>query len=124
MLRRGSKACEKVRDLLTDRCLIDDIRKLSPHPTSSLESNHSVVNHFVPKLLAFSHVRIYCRCNIVVIKFTLTDCCNENFRRQPAITKDGKERIKFYFPKAKQCECTPKITPVQPTYGKLHFYLC
>ena len=47
---------------------------------------------------------------------------NENFGRQQAITKDGKERIKFYFPKVKQGECTPKIVPVQPTYRKLNFH--
>jgi len=49
---------------------------------------------------------------------------NENFGRQQAIIKDGKKRIKFYFLKAKQGECTPKIVPVQPTYSKLHFDLC
>ena len=43
---------------------------------------------------------------------------NENFAREQAITKSGKERIKFYYPKAKQEECTPKIVPVPPTYSK------
>ena len=41
---------------------------------------------------------------------------NENFGRQQAIINDGKKRIKFFFLKAKQGECTPKIVPVQPTY--------
>ena len=58
----GSKACEKVSDLITNKQLLADVRKLSSHhQTSSFESYHSVVNHFAPKLLAFSYVGIYCR---------------------------------------------------------------
>ena len=58
----GSKACEKVSDIISNNRLMEDVRKLSPHhQTSSLESYHSVVNHFAPKLLAFSYVGIYCR---------------------------------------------------------------
>jgi len=56
----------------------------------------------------------YYRLLIAVMHF------NENFGREQAVTKAGKERIKFYYPKAKQGECTPKIVPVQPTYSKSH----
>jgi len=50
---------------------------------------------------------------------------NKNFRRQQAITKAGKEKIKFYFPKAKQGECTPKLVPLQPgIVRKSHKNLC
>jgi len=58
----GSKAYGKLSDIVLSNRLIKDIAKLSPHyQTSSLESYHSVVNHFAPKQLAFSYTGIYCR---------------------------------------------------------------
>ena len=61
-LTTGSKACEKLRDIVSSKYLIKDMRKLSfYYQTSNLESYHSVVNHFAPKLLAFSHTGIHCR---------------------------------------------------------------
>ena len=51
----GSKACEKLEDVVLSKYLINDMRKLSSyHQTSSVESYHSMVNHFAPELLAFS----------------------------------------------------------------------
>ena len=65
----GSKAYEKLSDVVLNNTLTKDIGKLSPHyQTSSLESYHSVVNHFAPKLMAFSHTGIYCRypCSLII----------------------------------------------------------
>ena len=57
-----SKAYEKLSDVVLNNRLMKDVAKLSPHhQTSSLESYHSVVNHFAPKLLVFSHTGMYCR---------------------------------------------------------------
>ena len=57
----GSKAYEKLSDVVLNK-LMKDVMKLSPHhQTSSLESYHSVLNHFAPKLLGFSYTGIYCR---------------------------------------------------------------
>jgi len=54
-----SKASEKLNDMVTNTRLTD-MKKLSPtHQTSSLEAYHSVINHFAPKLLAFSYCGIY-----------------------------------------------------------------
>ena len=77
----GSKAYEKLSDILLNKRLYNDLEKLSPvyhtssleayhsivNQTSSLEAYHSVVNHFAPKLLAFSYTGIYCRCIVFVI---------------------------------------------------------
>ena len=50
----GSKAYEKLSDIILNKRLYNDLKKLSPvHQTSGLEAHHSVVNHFAPKLLAF-----------------------------------------------------------------------
>ena len=58
----GGKAYEKLSDVVLSKSLMKDIKKLSPHhQTSSLESYHSVVNHFAPKQLVFSYTGMYCR---------------------------------------------------------------
>ena len=58
----GNKAFEQLSDVMSSKHLLADIKKLSPSKqTSSLESYHSVLNHFAPKLLAFSYVGMHCR---------------------------------------------------------------
>ena len=62
MLISGSKPCELLSDIILNKQLLEDIKKLSPsHQTSSLESYHSVINHFAPKLLGFSYMGMHCR---------------------------------------------------------------
>ena len=61
-IQLGTKASEKLYDIICNTRLLADVRKLSPQQqTSSLESYHSVVNHFAPKLLAFSYIGMHCR---------------------------------------------------------------
>ena len=48
---------------------------------------------------------------------------NENYNREQAKTKDGKERIKIVFPKQKRGEFTPKPVPVSKTYRKLFTFV-
>jgi len=56
------KSMQKLYDIICNARLLTDIKKFSPKKqTSSLESYHSVVNHFMPKLLGFFHVRMHCR---------------------------------------------------------------
>ena len=50
-----TKASEKLSALLTSNHLCNDMVKLSPkYQTSSVESSHNVIIHFVPKSVAFS----------------------------------------------------------------------
>ena len=52
----GTQPYENLRELLTKKSLLKDIRQMSgQHATSSLEAFHSVQNHFAAKLLAFSY---------------------------------------------------------------------
>ena len=57
MSHAGSKAYEKLSDVVLNSRLMKDIAKLSPHhQTSTLESYHSVINHFAPKTVGiFTH---------------------------------------------------------------------
>ena len=58
----GSKASEKLDGVVTNTRLLQDMKKLSPlYQISSLEAYHSVVNHFAPKLLAFSDNGMHAR---------------------------------------------------------------
>ena len=51
----GTKACVKLEEVILNKRLATAIRKLSPlHQTSDLESFHSILNHFAPKMLSFS----------------------------------------------------------------------
>ena len=126
----GTKACEKLYDVICNKYLLADIKQLSPfQQTSGLESYHSVINHFAPKLLAFSYVGMHCRyilhpCTYdSILKFVIRLLIaamhfNENYGRAQATTKEGKERIRIVFPKQKQGNFTPKIVPVAKTYSK------
>ncbi|XP_065908498.1 uncharacterized protein [Dysidea avara] len=107
----GSKAYEKLYDILCSKTLLPDIKKLSSqHQTSSLEAYHSVVNHFAPKLLSFSYHGLHSRLLLAILHF------NENFGRPQARTREGKERLAIAYTKAKAGECTPKPIPVPKTY--------
>ena len=108
----GTKACEKLNDVICNAKLLADIMKLSPHQqTSCVESYHSVINHFAPKLLAFSYTGMHCRYVLIYIALTLAFNeivnrlliaamhFNENYGRAQAITKTGAERIRIVYPK-------------------------
>ena len=57
----GSKAFEQLSNVVSSKHLLADIKKLSPSRLVSLESYRSVLNHFAPKLLAFSYVGMHCK---------------------------------------------------------------
>ncbi len=53
---------KKVCMALTNKSLMKGIKKASPlAQTSCLEGFHSVLNHFSPKMIAYSYIGQYCR---------------------------------------------------------------
>ena len=47
---------------LTNNALVKGIKQASPlAQTSCVEGFHSVLNHFAPKMIAYSYIGIYCR---------------------------------------------------------------
>lgn len=58
----GTTAYELICDVVESPRRIKDIRQLSPvGQTSSLESYHSIVNHFAPKMIHFHHAAMRTR---------------------------------------------------------------
>ena len=60
--RTGSVDYERLCEALTNKALIRGIKQASPlAQTSCLEGFHSVLNHFAPKMIAYSYAGMYCR---------------------------------------------------------------
>lgn len=61
-IKIGTKGYGKLSSLLTNVCLVNDIKKLSADAqTSCLEGFHSTLNHWHPKLFCFSWLGTFCR---------------------------------------------------------------
>ena len=58
----GSVVYERLCEAPTNSVLIRGIKQASPlAQTSCLEGFHSVLNHFAPKMIAYSYAGMYCR---------------------------------------------------------------
>lgn len=58
-------AYEKLCSALTNASLVKGIKQASPFAkTSCLEGFHSMLNHFAPKMIAYSYTGMYCRHDI------------------------------------------------------------
>ena len=58
----GTVAYDKLHTLLTYTRVVNDVKRLSPDAqTSCLEGFHATLNHWHPKMLAFSWLGTYCR---------------------------------------------------------------
>ncbi|XP_048733591.2 uncharacterized protein LOC125649824 [Ostrea edulis] len=110
-LKAGSKASEKMSDLILSKQMKKDIPKLSPlFQTSQIEAFHSTINHFAPKMVSFSYHGMYCRLMMAAIHY------NENASRSQATTRDGDLQYKISFPKFKQGDYSVRKVTVEPTY--------
>ncbi|WAR27817.1 hypothetical protein MAR_013521 [Mya arenaria] len=110
-LKKGSKAAAKMEDILLNKRLCKDIKKLSTgFQTSTLESFHSVINHFAPKMTAYSFHGQMCRQYLAALHF------NENVQRGKKISKNGKFNLKIVFPKYKD-DFSVKFVNDEMTFG-------
>jgi hypothetical protein len=58
----GSDLDQRIRAELQRKALLKDIEKAGKDNTSQLESFYSLINHYAPKMLAYSHDGIKTRC--------------------------------------------------------------
>lgn len=139
----GTKALYAVEKILTNKRMIKDIEKLSPHfQTSSWESFHSVILRFAPKNVVYPYLGLLCRCvwnwyndnnlyEVVLIPFVDAFCCfyfrlylagmhfNENSNCPQAKTSTGKPMNRPLFLKAKKGIYSMRSLNSQATYCEL-----
>ncbi|XP_056612376.1 uncharacterized protein LOC130428401 [Triplophysa dalaica] len=109
--QQGTKALYTVQKLLTNKRMLKDVEKLSPHyQTSSLEEFHSVILRFAPKNVIYSHLGMLCRLYLAGMHF------NENSSCPQAKTKTGQPLYRLLFPKAKKGEYSTRPLKSQATY--------
>ncbi|XP_078384068.1 uncharacterized protein LOC144666520 [Oculina patagonica] len=110
-LTKGSLAYEKLCDVLSNKFLLKGIKQSSPDAqTSALEGYHSVVNHFAPKMLAYSFLGMLCRTILSAIHF------NFNLKRENKVDEQGKAKLKVTYPKFKEGEATVREVKVEQNY--------
>lgn len=62
----GTPSMNRLDRLLTNKRVLKDVEKLSPHyQTSALESFHSVILRFAPKNVVFPFIGMLCRYVII-----------------------------------------------------------
>jgi solute carrier family 8 (sodium/calcium exchanger) len=108
----GSKAAVKIEDIVWGTHLCKAIRKMSTgFQTSTLESFHSVINHFAPKMTSYSYYGQLCRQHLAALHF------NENIKREPRKSDNGNLKFKIVFPKFKTGDdYSVKILSTENTY--------
>ncbi|KAA0721759.1 hypothetical protein E1301_Tti014268 [Triplophysa tibetana] len=110
-LRAATPSLCRLENVLTNKRILKDVEKLSPHTqTSALEAFHSVILHFAPKNVVFPFLGMLCRLYLAALHF------NENARRPQATTAAGKPLFKVSFPKYRKGEYTVKPVKVNPTF--------
>ncbi|CAH3177092.1 unnamed protein product [Porites evermanni] len=99
---------EKLCEALSNKALVRGIKQASPHSqTSCLEGFHSVLNHFAPKMIAYSYVGMYCRHILAAVHF--------NFNPLVTSCTSRTNLVKVSYPKFKNGEATVRDVRVEPT---------
>ncbi|KAF1384389.1 hypothetical protein PFLUV_G00119630 [Perca fluviatilis] len=80
----STPAFYKLEKLLTNKRMMKDVAKLSPHyQTSSLEAFHAIILRFAPKNVVFPFIGMLCRLYLAAMHY------NENGDRPQAKTQEG-----------------------------------
>ncbi|XP_037649668.1 uncharacterized protein LOC119502670 [Sebastes umbrosus] len=110
-LAAGTPAFYKLEKVLTNKRILKDVEKLSPHhQTSSLEAFHSAILRFAPKNVVFPFLGMLCRLYLACLHF------NENANRAQARSSAGDPLFRLQFPKARTGECRAKVVKTDPTF--------
>ncbi|XP_016346660.1 uncharacterized protein LOC107692211 [Sinocyclocheilus anshuiensis] len=110
-LRAGTPVFCRLEKVLTNKRILKDVEKLSPHhQTSSLEAFHSVIRRLAPKNVVFAFLGMLCRLYLAALHF------NENAGRPQATTAAGEPLYKINLPKSKKGQCTAKPVKADSTF--------
>ncbi|KAG1926112.1 hypothetical protein F2P79_025081 [Pimephales promelas] len=110
----GTRAFYKLQKVMTNKRILKDVTKLSPHhQTASLESFHSAIQRFAPKNVAFPYLGMLCRLFLAAFHY------NENSGGAQATSSAGHPLSKGNFPKARKGQCTIKQVKTPPTFKYL-----
>nr|XP_055050478.1 uncharacterized protein LOC129436396 [Misgurnus anguillicaudatus]XP_055050487.1 uncharacterized protein LOC129436396 [Misgurnus anguillicaudatus]XP_055050496.1 uncharacterized protein LOC129436396 [Misgurnus anguillicaudatus]XP_055050507.1 uncharacterized protein LOC129436396 [Misgurnus anguillicaudatus] len=117
-LKAGTPAFCRLEKVLTNKKILKDIAKLSPHhQTSSLEAFHSVILRFAPKNVVFPFLGMLCRLYLAALHF------NENTGRPQATTAAGEPVFQVNCPKYKKGLFSAKPVKAEPTFHYLNSLL-
>ncbi|XP_052464668.1 uncharacterized protein LOC128021464 isoform X1 [Carassius gibelio] len=110
-LAAGTLPYLKLEKVLSNKRIVKDVAKLSPHyQTSSIEVFHSVILRFTPKNVVFPFLGMLCRLYLAALHY------NENAGRPQATTAAGRPVFKVTFPKAKKGEYRVREVKTQATF--------
>ncbi|KAK3749144.1 hypothetical protein QZH41_009825, partial [Actinostola sp. cb2023] len=110
-MHKSSVAYEKLVDALNNTRLVSAIKKATSNgQTSCLESYHSVINQFAPKMLAFSYLGMLSRTILAALHF------NYNLNRESKLDDHGEPRLRVNYVKYKYGEATIKEVKIPQNY--------
>ncbi|XP_059386284.1 uncharacterized protein LOC132121128 [Carassius carassius] len=110
-LAAGTLPYLKLEKVLSNKRIVKDVAKLSPHyQTSSIEVFHSVILRFTPKNVVFPFLGMLCRLYLAALHY------NENAGRPQATTAAARPVFKVTFPKAKKGEYRVREVKTQATF--------
>ncbi|KAG7454045.1 hypothetical protein MATL_G00263980 [Megalops atlanticus] len=110
-LKAGTEAFCILEKALTNKRILKDVEKMSPHhQTLLLEAFYSVILRFAPKNVVFPFLGMVCRLYLAAMHF------NENAGHPQATSSTDELLYSVNFPKSKKGEWTVKPVKVDPTY--------
>ncbi|XP_040065676.1 uncharacterized protein LOC8030003 isoform X2 [Ixodes scapularis] len=110
-LSDDSAAFEKLENIVTKKCLLADLPKLSTRfQTYTVEAFHSLIIHFCPKSCHYSYKGMKARTKLAILHY------NENGNRPYAFTEEGEERFRVKYPKANGGEGVAVQERKEPTH--------